>query len=291
MFQATSIFTDKPASLLEVRLHDASCSPVLRGLCCGYQSDQFRNEQFARWLFEYLPDFALRFSELGPKGHHLWVERLRRAALNVYTTDKFKARGEFGELILHAVCRDIYDSEPAVCKLYYKDGPNETVKGFDAVHATIDPSAGLELLLGEVKFYKSIDHAMTDVAKELRDHFDNDEWLKNEFLAVTRKIDDRWPHAETLRNLLHENTSLDQIIDRVRVPVLLTYESAVVAAHKKVTHEYAQLFVAEVRKLHGQFANRKLPKRVVIDLILVPLSKKADLVNVLNERLRAWQTI
>jgi hypothetical protein len=36
----------------------------------------------------------------------------------VYTTEKFKRRGEFGELLLHAVIRELWETEPAVSKLY-----------------------------------------------------------------------------------------------------------------------------------------------------------------------------
>jgi hypothetical protein len=288
---STNAFAEKPASFLEVRVHDVSDSSALRGLCCGFESEVFRNEQLAKWMFNYLPDFALRFSEVDTHGPGLWVERLRAAAHNVYATDDFGSRGEFGELLLHAVCRDLYDAEPAVSKLYYKDGPNETVKGFDCVHAVLGEDGALELLLGEVKFYTSIQGAMTDVAKELRDHFEHDDYLKAEFVAITRKLDEKWPHSAALAKLLHENTSLDQILERVRVPVLLTYESSVVAAHTRATEQYVAAFVAEVRKLRGQFWNRALPARVVIDLILVPLHEKTDLVAALTRHLEAWKLI
>jgi hypothetical protein len=288
---STTTFQDMPPSFLQLRVHDAEELPALRGLCCGYESEVFRNAQLASWMFNYLPDFALRFSELGAESSGVWVERLRQAAKSVYATEKFQNRGEFGELLLHAICRDLYKAEPAVSKIYYKDGPNETVKGFDCVHAVVDDGGGLELLLGEVKFYTSIQDAMTDVAKELREHFDHDDYLKAEFIAVTRKLDDAWPHTPALKALLHENTSLDQILDCVRVPVLLTYESAAVGAHKRATEEYAEAFEAEVRKIRGQFAGRKLPARVVIDLILVPLHQKADLVEALVGHLEAWKGI
>lgn len=234
---------------------------------------------------------ALRYQELGPAGHDVWVPKLREAAKSVYTTDKFKRRGEFGELLLHAVIRELWEAEPAVSKLYYKDGPNETVKGFDAVHVVLVPGSPLELLLGEVKFYRSIDKAMTDVAKELRDHFDNDEWLRSEFVAVTRKIDDTWPHAGELRELLHRRRTINDILGRVRVPVLLTYESACVAKYDECHDMYCADLAAEVADLQQRFAGRNLPADVVIDLLLVPLERKANLVKALEARLKAWQLI
>jgi hypothetical protein len=288
---ATSVYANRPDPLLEVRVHLADVAPTARGLCTGYDRKAWRNDALADYLFEYLPDFALRYQELGLAGHDVWVPKLREAAKSVYTTDKFKRRGEFGELLLHAVIRELWETEPAVSKLYYKDGPNETVKGFDAVHVVLVPGSPLELLLGEVKFYRSIDKAMTDVAKELRDHFDNDEWLRSEFIAVTRKLDDGWPHAAELRELLHRRRTISDILGRVRVPVLLTYESPSVPKHDECHDMYCADLTAEVTDLQQRFAGRNLPTDVVIDLLLVPLERKADLVTALETRLKAWQLI
>ncbi|HEX5308685.1 MAG TPA: DUF1837 domain-containing protein [Solirubrobacteraceae bacterium] len=288
---ATAVYAKRPDPLLEVRVHLCDVVPTARGLCTGYDRKVWRNDALADYLFEYLPDFALRYQELGPAGHDVWVPKLREAAKSVYTTDKFKRRGEFGELLLHAVIRELWETEPAVSKLYYKDGPNETVKGFDAVHVVLVPGNPLELLLGEVKFYRSIDKAMTDVAKELRDHFDNDEWLRSEFVAVTRKIDDTWPHAGELRELLHRRRTINDILGRVRVPVLLTYESPCVAKYDECHDMYCADLTAEVADLQQRFAGRNLPADVVIDLLLVPLERKANLVKALEARLKAWQLI
>lgn len=272
-------------------MHLPTGPPTARGLCTGYDRGAWRNESLADYLFEYLPDFALRHGELGPVGHDQWVPKLKEAARSVYTTEKFQRRGEFGELLLHAVVREIWESEPAVSKLYYKDGPNQTVKGFDSVHAVFPAGGRLELLLGEVKFYRSIDKAMTDVAKELHDHFENDTWLKSEFVAVTRKLDESWPHTEALKALLHRRRSLGDILERVRVPVLLTYESPCVDAHDACHEAYVAGLAAEVADIHKRFAGRKLPKDIVIDLLLVPMERKADLLKALETRLKAWQLL
>jgi hypothetical protein len=285
------VYTQRPPALFEVRVQIVDTAPTARGLCTGYDRNGWRNSDLADYLFEYLPDFALRYDELGPAGHDLWVTKLREAAQSVYTTDKFKRRGEFGELLLHAVIRELWESEPAVSKLYYKDGPNETVKGFDAVHVVVPSNGPLELLLGEVKFYKSIDKAMTDVAKELRDHFGNDDWLRSEFIAVTRKVSEAWPHAAELSQLLHRRRTIADILERVRVPVMLTYESPCVDKHNACHEEYCSELEAEITNLQERFAGRDLPSDVVVDLLLVPLERKAELIKQLELRLKAWQKI
>jgi hypothetical protein len=289
---ASSIYAKRPERFLEIRVHLTGAQPAsTRGLCTGYERGGWNNNGLADYMFEYLPDFALRYEELGPVGHEMWVPKLVEAARSVYTTDKFKRRGEFGELLLHAVLREIWETEPAVSKIYYKDGPNVTVKGFDSVHVALAPGHSLELLLGEVKFYKAINRALTDVAKELRAHFENDEWLRSEFIAVTRKIDSTWPHTVELKKLLHRRRTLASIIKRVRVPVLLTYESSCVEMHDDCHEQYCADLTAEITEIQEQFAGRALPTDVVIDLLLVPMHRKADLLGALEKRLRAWRLL
>ena len=88
----------------------------------------------ADYLFDWLLEFSLKYSELQNVNYLTAAQMLRNAAKTVYTTDKYGKRGEFGELLLHAFIRQAFDSEPAVSKIYYKTANNETVKGFDAVH-------------------------------------------------------------------------------------------------------------------------------------------------------------
>jgi hypothetical protein len=285
--EPSPVYGDQPDPFLVVRATELDAEPAVRALCAGYERGVWCSEGLAGWLFEYLPEFALRFSEYESMSRSNAVRRMVEAARNVYTTEKFKRRGEFGELLLHAALRQIFSSEPAVSKLYYKDGPNDTVKGFDAVHAVLPPGGELELWLGEVKFYRSIDKAMTDVAKELRDHFEAD-WLKQEFVAVARKLDARWPHAAALDKLLRSRRCLAELEPRIRVPVLLTYESGVVDAHGSCNASYSAQLAAEAVALRERFGDRKLPKDVRIELLLLPMHLKADLVKALDTKLRAW---
>ena len=39
----------------------------------------------------------------------------------------------WGNLVTHSM-RQVFDTIPAISKIFYKDSANDTVKGFDAVH-------------------------------------------------------------------------------------------------------------------------------------------------------------
>ncbi|GMV50723.1 MAG: hypothetical protein AMXMBFR67_22660 [Nitrospira sp.] len=279
----------KPDPFLTVRVHSLDVQPSVSGLCVGYERGEWRANQLASHLMEWLPEFALTASECATLGHQNAAKLLRLAAKRVYDTKKFENRGEFGEVLLHAAIRQIFDSLPAVSKIYYKSANNDTVKGFDAVHV-VGPPEDLELWLGETKFYTEIGRAICDVVAELQSHIETD-YLRNEFALIVNKIDPKWPHAEVLEKLLQPGVSLDEVFQRVCIPVLLAYDSPCISAHKVCDASYAKAFEHEIAKHYKNFAGRILPKEIRIHLFLLPLLQKDALVKVMDDKLKHWQQI
>lgn len=287
-------FTSPP--LLTVLQHRPESTPGLTGLCAGFESGEWRFEALAEALLEWLPEFCLRQGELTDLTPRTIARRMKRAARLVYETRKFENRGEFGELLLHVVLAEVFHTLPAISKIYYKDGPNETVKGFDAVHVVPvagpdgAPDSALELWLGEVKFYDDAARAIRDVVAELQKHADRN-YLRREFAAVRNKIDDSWPHATALRRLLDENTSLDTVFSALCVPVLLTYDSTTLGAHTAHGGRYVAEIRAEWERHYNAFVKKGLPEHLKVHLFLVPLATKARLIAALDDRLRVWQQL
>lgn len=281
-----SIYANKPKPFFEIVIHDVGRVPGLTGACAGYEGTKFRNDDLANYLFEWLPDFAMKYSELEEFNSGTAMKMVRQAAKTVYTTDKYGKRGEFGELLLHALLREIFDSEPAISKIYYKSATNETVKGFDAVHI-VESDAGLELWLGEVKFYESATKAIYDITKEIVAHTDHD-YLKNEFILIGNKLDPRWKNTQPVQDLISGRKSLDEVFTRVCIPALLTYESECIANYNRVSDEFRDELRAEMEKLHSNFVGKPLPD-VRIHLFLVPLHNKAELVKILHNKLEGLQ--
>jgi hypothetical protein len=283
----SAVLLARPDNFLEVRVSRLDLTPTLHGLCAGYEQGRWRSKEFAQHLMEWLPEFALNYSDAQAITSGNAVRLLRDAALRVYQSDKFEQRGEFGELLLHAALRQVFDTIPAISKIYYKDSANNTVKGFDAVHVVATKNS-LELWLGEAKFYDNFSRAVASVIKELALHTGND-FLRKEFALIVNKIDPAWPHADRLKKLLSPNTSLDQVFDTLCVPVLLTYNSATLASHVKVTSEFRAAFSKELETHYTSFAAQSLPKNARIHLILVPLHTKKELVTALDTELKRWQ--
>jgi len=238
---------------------------------------------------DWLPEFALSIAECERMNHANAARFMRRAAKAVYESKKFQNRGEFGELFLHIAIRQVFDSIPAISKIYYKTSSNDTVKGFDAVHVVGSVDA-LELWIGEAKFYDDIAGAIRDVVKEINDHTQTD-YLRSEFALITNKIDASLEHAAALKKLLDPNTSLDEVFMRACIPVLLTYDSLTVQGYTRCDAQYEAAFVKEVESHWENFAGKDLPTELRIHLFLLPLRTKKQLVAILDERLKSWQVI
>lgn len=287
---------DHPDCFLNIIFHEACSLGDNLALCAGFERGKWRNDQLADHVMEWLPEFALNYSELNEIGHHNALRMTKKAANIVYQTEKYGKRGEFGEILLHIAIRQVYKTLPAVSKIYYKSAVNETVKGFDAVHV-VRTDDGLELWIGETKFYKNIAKAIYDVSKEIVDHLETD-YLKSEFILIKNKIDPSWPEAEALKELLHENTSLDKVFQQICIPVLLTYDSTVVQNSTIGDQEYLDNIRDEVlnaysnmrKKLNAEYEERFAQTfPFTVHVILVPLEEKKALISALNVRLKALQ--
>ena len=156
----------------------------------------------------------------------------------------------------------------------------------EAVHV-VENGGGLELWLGEVKFYEDVQQAIHAVIPELQMHTDGD-WLRKEFILIDSKIDPRWKHAEALKKLISDRTSLDAIFMRTCIPVLLTYDSESVNEHSGVTATFNAALQAELEAIYASFAGRDLPP-IRVHLFLVPLACKKVLLEVLQQKLEGLQ--
>ncbi|MEX3775667.1 DUF1837 domain-containing protein [Pseudomonas sp. MYb118] len=284
-----------PDNFLSIVFHRSADVGDDLALCAGFERGEWRSDQFADHVIEWLPEFALSYSEINEIGHHNALRLIKRAAKIVYDTAKYGSRGEFGEVLLHIAIRQVYQTLPAINKIYYKSSVNETVKGFDAVHV-VKKESGLELWVGETKFYNTVSKAIYDVSKEIIEHLETD-YLKSEFILIRNKIDPQWPEATELKELLHENTSLDKVFERACIPVLLTYDSKVVSEggadkeyEKNIQNEVAEAYTSMRSKLNEQYLARfstALP--ITVHVILIPLKEKKELVSALDKRLKALQ--
>lgn len=257
------------------------------GLHLGYECKVWRYEAFAEYLFDWVMEFATAFSDLRKLNVSNCRKLIKEAAERVYTTDNYENRGEFGELMLHAILRELFDTEPAVCKIFYKSAQNDTVKGFDAVHVRKGDD-GVELWLGEVKFYNSVNSAINDVVDEIKQHLSKEK-LRQEFACVGKLVDDEWEFAGSVKALMSRRIPLDEIFQSICVPVLLTYDSTIVNAAKEISDKFLVDLKEELGTYEKKFRGKLSNCLVRVHLILLPLASKQLLIDELEKKLKGMQ--
>lgn len=280
------------SKFFKIIVHDEDSMPTLLGICAGFESGEWRGQRLAENLFRCIPEFCLTYSEIHEVDSSEWMDKMKKAVSMIYSSPKYKNRGEFGELLLHYILKDLYKTVPAISTMYFKDGPNETVKGFDAVHVIVNSEGNLDLWLGEVKFYNNASKAISNVIPEIKEHFAQD-YLLTEFIAITNKLDKESPFYDKLSKLISPDTSLDDIFERICVPVLITFNSKVIDKHTKYTTTYKEEMKAEMEKHFKQFESqfKKLGIDIEVHLFLLPLKTKETFVQILNNKLIQWQQL
>jgi len=271
--------------VLEERISEAS----LRAYHVGFDQNRFRLQPLVDVIRRVIPEFALGYHAGKTFPMEIMADKLKEAALTVFNTEKYKLRGEFGELILHLLLRDFCGTQPLVSKIYFKDSPNVPGHGFDGIHVTTDPRHK-RLWLGESKLYADGLAGVRDLANDLKEHVAGD-YLRREFSLISRKLPPDTPDIPYWLNLMDQHQTLDKIFSNIVVPMVCTYTSKLFVDHTAETQEYIHAFEAECRHLKKTFEAKFIKTSVEVILMLLPVNNKDELNSELYKRLRAMQGI
>ncbi|TJY55566.1 DUF1837 domain-containing protein, partial [Sinimarinibacterium sp. CAU 1509] len=140
-------YANLPERLLTC-LYDSTTANEGQALyCAGFELQKWRCDALAAHIMEWIADYALVEEELNVSHANMYV-RLQQAAVRIYTSDNYKRRGEVGEIILHAICRDFFKTVPFAPRVHYLTASNDVVKSFDMVHVRYLEGGTFELWLG-----------------------------------------------------------------------------------------------------------------------------------------------
>jgi hypothetical protein len=226
------------------------------------------------------------------------IEKLRRAYRATFGTARSHAPAE---ILLHAICREFYGSTTIVHKVVFKTADKDAYKGFDGVHCVHSPAGGLELWLGEAKFYTNLNAALRAVGADLESHL-NSSYLKEEFAIVGSKLDASHPHYDELQLLLQPNQTIEKVFSRMVVPVFVTYDSPATESHGSLSPEYVDALREEataaavylrgrieaVRKRQRATGDPHADLTVQVRLFLLPMADKERLEDEIERRLTSW---
>jgi len=262
---------------------------TLRAYNVGFDQNAFRLKPLVDLLSDVIPEFALGYHS----GESIPLPQLRRklkdAATRVYTTENYKKRGEFGELILHLLLRDYFGSIPLISKIYFKDTDNTVVHGFDGVHVVRSDDSD-QLWLGESKLYTDGKAGVKELANDLIVHLERD-YLRREFSLISTKLPENNTEIEYWRGLLNEYSRLEDILAKIVIPMVCTYSSNLFKNHNDNTQEYIDAFLSECHSLNNIFLDKKIETDVDVILLLLPVPSKPELTEELDKRLKSMQAI
>jgi hypothetical protein len=280
------IIFNRPKALL-ARVVELEGDPIGIALCPDFENTQWRHKALVEHLFDWLPETALRADErlaLRDEPNKL----LARAAIRVFKETDPSKRGELGEIILHAVCRQEFGTLPVIPRLFYKMRSNDQVTGVDVVHLTYDDTTDqLDLWLGEAKLYDNLRGAKYSALTSVKGLWDALNLAEMKAL-VGPKIEPTAPYAEKLRWLFEEETSLDQIVDRIVIPICLAvdFDPTKKASDRSLIYlEEVKAALTDVR----EYYKKRIPKDVRFVCIFVPLDDKAKLEERMLKKLESYQ--
>jgi hypothetical protein len=233
-----------------------------------------------------MPRFALRPEDDPP---HIgdWMDWVCAAAQRFFSKAVDPSlRGEIGELLLHIICRQQFHTYPSLSKVFYKSATNDVVKGFDLVHTKYyEPTNEIELWLGEAKFYRDGKKAISEAIASVNSHLTHG-FLQQEKALVGPLISPSTPGYEKLQWIFDDGTSLDEIVDRMIVPVLITYDSKAVSNYKN-KYIYLSEILSEMAILKVE-ASKAGQMSVELIFIYMPIGDKNALAKDFMTRLGAF---
>ncbi|HEX7964897.1 MAG TPA: DUF1837 domain-containing protein [Gammaproteobacteria bacterium] len=267
-----------------------SCTDKLRVYYVGFEQKQFRLDALVEIITGVIPEFVFG-SNVTTVANRDLTYRVRESAKRLYETDKYQRRGEFGEVILHLLLSDFVGTVPLLSKIYFKDSMNATVHGFDGVHVLVKGEKR-QLWLGESKLYDDGAAGVAELAKDIVEHFKTD-YLRSEFLLLSDRIAEDTPDIQHWKELLHQHTVLDKILNEVWVPCVCTYSGSAYDGNEDICEKFTNDLNTEVERLEKKFSEEleKVETKLNVILILFPVKNKAELVTALHDKVQAWRDL
>lgn len=286
MGEPLSVYDNKPERFLKRLFANDNDLPT-RLYCADFEREEWRCQQFAFHLAEWLPDYALPEEELRVN-HGNVLLKLHQAAIRVYTSSKYESRGEAGEIALHAICRDFFGTIPISPRVFYKSASNDVVKAFDMVHVKLPENKPPQIWLGELKLYKSGASAVTEAIASIKAHLEGG-FLSNQKIIIGPQIPKSTPRYDEIAQIFSKQESLDELISKAVFVVAILCDSKAVSAAKRHDDAYISAASRELSDLASKFSNSGLPSGLRLLVLYVPLFSKKSFVEAFDKRLKGLQ--
>ena len=258
-------------------LHHVATDEIKGLVCCaGYEQNQWRVKRLAKHLLDWLPDFALTPEEKEAISPINPYRTLEQAARRFFDPGSSAPRGEIGELLTHILCVQEFKTRQFVARLFYKMRTNDQVTGFDIVHLNYEEETKkIELWLGEAKIHANFNSAMNKAISTLNDHIENN-FLNETKALIGPKIPKSDPLYSELSWIFDSNISIDEIVNRMVIPVLIASNCTCAGKIGELPDEYEQEYIQRIENIVTSISE-KFNKDILVVAIYIPLNDKSSL--------------
>jgi Cap4 SAVED domain/Cap4 dsDNA endonuclease len=242
---------------------------ALTGYDARYERRRWRSEPLAEYLANWLPEVALKASELVEVQHLNLREKMRAAFREIKRHREVNPERLLAEILLHAVLRHRFKSEPIACKLFYQSGT--ATKTFGNAHI-VHGEAQDQLWLGRATLAtaETYDAVLSAVLDELSHILDPD-LLKEEREVILTLREPQHLLPTTLEAALKRNSPVDDLMEVLCIPILVAYDSVVLSGG--FAADYRDRLIVEVTERYS-LIKPMLPgavERIRVHIFLIPI--------------------
>lgn len=273
-------YKSKPDPFL-VEFHTTTENGLLRSLSgydVEYDFEEWRGDQLAEHLLQWLPEFCLRASEIANFQIHQIPKALAKSVDMLTHTSVARDR-LIAELILHAILRNRENSEPIACKVFY--AVNGKLSAFGNAHIVQQPGQPDQLWLGLSRMISTgtMDQTLQEICDVLDATISRAALTEEREIIVTlREPHHHRPNAEEFNKVLHRNAPAQDMLKVLCFPILLAYDSDALAGG--YLSDYLATLKTEVTQHYSALAG-SLPakiQQVRVVVFLVPIESIQQLV-------------
>ncbi|WP_025848569.1 HamA C-terminal domain-containing protein [Paenibacillus ehimensis] len=248
------------------------------GMTLNYEHGKYRQNELVRIIRESVVHFALTKKEIKKyKDDDDFGEMQRKAWERISKAHK-NSKGDYGELLLFIILSIFFPAEKFVTKVRLRSSTKDQIKGFDCAHFSIE-SGNVILWLGEAKFHQQFSGAIADAIKSIEEHCKID-YLNDEIsiLGSNIELNEEYPEYEKINCILNGGVTLDKI--KIRIPVLLTYDSNVVPKYRDIEdalfiEEMGEEFLRRFKKIDSH--ELELKQNIEVMFIVIPFESVANI--------------
>lgn len=220
-----------------------------------FESGRYRQKELVGLIRDIVPFFALTEEEIATIDKSEW----NRSSFTRISDANKNSKGDYGELLLFLILSVFYDTPKFVTKARLRSTTREQIKGFDCAHFSIENNE-VTLWLGEAKFHKDINGAISSAISSLNDHVNDTTKIKSELrllggeIEINKSLDK--DSYDILKKYVDGGMSLDKV--QICIPVLCTYDSNCISSFcgKDNSDIESGIFINEMKsELEKNFKN------------------------------------